>query len=140
MACLRGQLPHCPVAVRAARQGCAVQVTLRVHGYTANRVYAVRIVKAVQHGLIAGRIQLEDDSATVIAVLTAVPGATFVGGAVKLAFLVPDDPSVGIIPVRTPAEAIKYSFLLGLRNQFEDCSVAASATGSCGTIKVAASI
>jgi hypothetical protein len=65
------------------------------------RIFPVRPAnEAVQHSFIAGCIHLEHGSETA--------SASPIGGAVKISAGVPEQPSVGIFPIRPPGKRIEH--------------------------------
>ena len=107
-----GELEHRSQAGIASPVGGAVEVARRVPDQTSDDdgICSVRSSKAVQHGLLTGRIQLEHRSFAGSASLEC--------GAVEVARRVPDQACEGILPVRRSREAVQHGFRAG-RIQFE---------------------
>src|SRR5258706_16351936 len=92
-----------PAAIAAASEYCrAIEVPRRVADQAPCGNCPVRSAhKAVEHGLLAARIQHEHRAAASPAAI--VKGASGWGSAVEVARAVPDYTRIGIIPVRSAA-------------------------------------
>src|SRR5450631_906922 len=139
---LRGDLEDHAAAADAGAKGTAiaaevcsaVEISRRISDQTRYGSCAVRSAgEAVQHGLLAGLIQLEHRSA---ATPEAGDTATILRRTVEISRRVRDHACDGQAPVRSAGEAVQHR-LAADRTQLEHCSIEEEAASLSGAVEIA---
>ena len=106
----------------AATVGSPVEVAGRVADHTSQGIAAIGPTReAVQHGLVAGLIDLKDD--------TRARCAATVGSPVEVAFRVEDYAPVGVAAIGSTGEAVQHRLVAGLIDLKDDTRARCAATG-----------
>src|SRR5579885_2882277 len=117
---------HSSPVGRAAEAGCPVKISCRVADHASVRISPVRPTgKGIEHGLVARRIQLVDDSATISPTCGNI--AAVLCGSIQIPCRVADHTTIGEATVGPALETVEHSLVTGCVNPVHSSPVRGAA-------------